>query len=202
MKERHLDYLRRVSRTIDGFLGVIRCAALVGALVAPAAPAYAAIVGSAVDNGDGTFTYSFVVDNSSGSFDIAAWALDFAFATPDWDQLDTLAGGGVTVPDPNWVADIGIPVTGLSAQDFLSLSPDSDVLVGAMLAGFSFTSAYQPGEISYSEFSAFGDSAIGSTVGPSSAPIPEARALWTFPIGLALLAFAVRRNSLRATRAN
>lgn len=194
MKEWHLDFLRRVSGAIDGVGGLIRCAGLAVALIAQSAPASAAIVSTVVDNGDGTFTYAFEVDNTAGAFDIAAWSLDLAFA-PDWNPLDTFAGGDVAVP-ANWIADVGIPVAGVSAQDFLSLGPDSDVLVGSTLSGFSFTSSFQPGAVTYFEFSAFGDSATGSVVGPASAPIPEPRSAWLFPIGLALVAYAVRRSLL------
>lgn len=176
--------------------GWMRCAALAAALLAPAAPASAAIVSTIVDNGDGTFTYSFEVDNASGGFDIASWSLDLEFASPDWNQLDSFAGGDVVVTDPDWIATVGIPVSGLSAQDFLSLGPDSDVVVGSVLSGFSFTSSFQPGAVTYYEFSAFGDSATGSVVGPSVAPIPEPGAQWLFPIGLALVACAVGRRSL------
>lgn len=171
----------------------IRWAALMSALLAPAAPSSAALIGSAVFNGDGTFTYSFVVDNTAGSFDVAAWSLELPFAPPDWNPLDVFAGGDVTVPD-NWIAFAGIPVTGLAAQDFLSLGPDSDVLVGSVLGGFSFVSSYQPELITYHEFSAFGDAATGSVVGPGPVPIPEPRAFSAYLLGLALVALAVRRS--------
>ena len=194
-----MDYLRFLSAAIDGS-SLIRCIALAAALLLPAAPVSATIIGSAFDNGDGTFTYSFEVDNSSGSFDIAVWSLELEFL-PDWDQLDVFSGGGVAVPDPGWTADAGIPVAGLSAQDFISLGPDSDVLVGATLGGFSFTSAYRPVLVTWYEFSALGDSATGSVIGPGAAPIPEPGALSTFSIGLALVAFAVRRRSPRRSSA-
>jgi hypothetical protein len=173
-------------------------AALTAALSLAAAPAGAAVIGSALDNGDGTFTYSFEVDNGLGDFDIAAWSLEFDFPMLDWDPADIAGGGDVTVPDPNWIAGLGIPVSGQSAQDFLSLSPDTDVLVGASLTGFSFTSAHAPGTVIYREFSAFGDSATGSTTGPgprTAPPVPEPGAISTFASGLVLVAAALRRRT-------
>jgi hypothetical protein len=144
------------------------------AIVSSATSARAVVVGSAVDNLDGTFTYSYTVDNSSGAFDIIGWSLDFPFLTPDWDQADTAFGGDVTTPNNQWIAQSGIPVSGASAQDFLSIDPAADVLAGSMLAGFSFTSSFPPGTIPYYEFSALGESASGRTVGPAVAAVPEA----------------------------
>ena len=176
-------------------LRLTACAALTAVLSLAAAPAGAAVIGSALDNGDGTYTYSFQLDNSAGAFDISGWSLEFDFALPDWDPVDIAGGGDVTVPDPNWIAGLGIPIAGQSAQDFLSLSPDTDVLVGATLDGFSFTSAFAPGTVTYYEFSALGDSATGSTTGPAAAPIPEPGAIATFASGLALVAAALRRRT-------
>jgi hypothetical protein len=172
----------------------LRFAAGIGlALALFASPAPASIIGSALDNGDGTFTYSFEVDNSSGSFDVSAWSLDLPFATPDWDPFDAGFGGDVIVPD-NWVAQPGTPVTGLFAQDFVSLDPSSDVLVGTKLGGFSFKSSFRPGLVGYSEFSAVGDAVTGSTVGPAEA-VPEPDAALVFSLGLALVAFHLNRRA-------
>ena len=179
-------------------LRLARCAALSAALSLAAAPAGATVIGSALDNGDGTYTYSFEVDNTSGDFDVVAWSLDLDFAPLDWDPLDVAAGGDVSVPDPNWIASLGIPVAGQSAQDFLSLDPSSDVLAGSTLAGFSFKSSHLPDVVTYYEFSAFGDSASGTTTGPgprSAPPIPEPGAIWTFASGLVLVAAALRRRT-------
>ena len=131
--------------------------------------ARADVTGTVAANGNGTFTYSYTVDNSSGTFDVAAWSLDFMFTTPDWDQFDTFSGGDVTVPNLDWLGQAGIPIIGQSAQDFLSLGPAADVAVGSALTGFAFTSAFGPGPVPFYEYSAVGDSATGTTVGPASA---------------------------------
>ena len=166
--------------------------------VSPAA-ALASVIGSALDNGDGTFTYSYTVDNSLGSFDVSAFSLDLPLANHDWDPNDTGIGGDVTVPF-NWIAAEGIPVTGLFAQDFISLDPSSDVLVGAKLGGFSFKSTLQPGTVTAYEFSAFGDSSTGSTTGPARA-VPEPRAALVFSLGLLLVAFHLNRRARESAAA-
>jgi hypothetical protein len=157
------------------------------------------IVGSDVLNADGSVTYSFIVDNSSGSFNVAAWSLEFGFPMPDWNQVDISFGGNVTVPTvpiPGWSADGGTPVVGLSAQDFLSLGPSSDVAIGQTLLGFSFTSKFLPGTITYFEFSAEGDSHSGMTIGPVNA-VPEGNG----PLeAIALGAIAVFVAGTRARR--
>lgn len=158
--------------------------------------ASATIIGTVVDNGDGTHTYSYEVDNSAGAFDVAVWSLEFAFAAPDWDQLDTFSGGDVSVPNADWFADAGIPVAGLSAQDFVSLDPAGDVLIGNTLAGFSFTSAYQPGLVDWAEFAATGASASGRTIGPvvHAVPAPGSGLLWV-GAGALMILLAPRRRS-------
>ncbi|MCC7373555.1 MAG: hypothetical protein IT581_02790 [Verrucomicrobiales bacterium] len=155
-------------------VGWWRVAPLCAALVGPVA-VRGEINGSFVINGDGTVTYFYEVDNRAGLFDIAQWTLEFPFAAPDWDSLDTFSGGEVGVPNPGWFADSGVPIVGLAAQDFLSLNLDFDVRTGETQGGFWFTSRYQPGEITYHEFSATGDSASGLTLGPViTTAVPEA----------------------------
>ena len=164
-----------------------------------AGTASATIIGAVVDNGDGTYTYSYEVDNTAGAFDVAVWSLDFAFAAPDWDQLDTFSGGDVGVPNPDWFADVGTPVAGLSAQDFVSLDPAADVLVGNTLAGFSFTSTYQPGLVDWAEFAASGESAGGRTIGPVSArdvPASGGGLLWVGAGALMILLAPRRRRNI------
>jgi hypothetical protein len=176
--------------------------ALVGALALAFAtlPASADVIATFVVNGDGTVTYTYEVDNTAGAFDVALWSLEFPFATPDWDQLDTFSGGQVGVPGPSWYADAGIPVGGLSAQDFLALDPAGDILVGSLLGGFSFTSSRLPGPIAYFEFSAVGDSVSGTTLGPAFDPpsaIPEPS---TWVAGSTLLALAALGTGWRRLR--
>ena len=151
------------------------------------APAYGVIQSTYVDNGNGTFTYHYTVDNQAGTFDIASWSLDLGLASPDWNQNDASLGGDVSVPNSGWLAFAGTPILGLSAQDFLSLDTSSDVLMGATLAGFSFTSAFGPGEVSYFEFGALSESSSGLTTGPVFAAVPDASN--PLPMGLAGLAF-------------
>jgi hypothetical protein len=133
----------------------------------------AVVIGAFTANPDGTFTYAYTVNNSGGAFDIGAWSLDLGIALPDWDQLDTLSGGSVSIPNAGWFAAPGIPISGQSAQDFISLDPASDVAVGSVLSGFSFTSRFAPGPATYREFSGSGDEASGQTVGPAVASVPE-----------------------------
>lgn len=160
-------------------LSPARARGLVGALLLSfsACQVPADVVATFVVNGDGTVTYTYEVDNTAGAFDVAAWSLEFPFATPDWDPLDVPSGGGVGVPNATWFAAAGIPVGGLSAQDFVSLDATGDVLLGTTLGGFSFTSAYLPGLVDYLEFSALGDSVSGQVLGPALLPppaVPEA----------------------------
>ena len=160
-------------------------------------PSKAAVSGSSADNGNGTFTYSYIVDNSGGSFDVVDFALDFNFpnAQIDWNQLDVAGGGEVTVANGNWIAEAGIPVIGLSSQDFLSIAPAGDVQVGSSLSGFSFVSALAPGTVAYFEFGALGESAFGSTVGPAVlAGVPDGSSCLTLlSISLGLVASGRRR---------
>ena len=157
---------------------------------------HATIIGAVVDNGNGTFTYNYEVDNTLGTFDIAVWSLEFDIA-PDWDQLDSLSGGDVDVPNFDWFADAGIPTSGTSAQDFISLDPFADVLAGDTLAGFSFTSSFAPGTINYFEFDGFGTSASSLTVGPTAAGvvIPEPSSWALLAIGL--VSIMLKRNIFR-----
>jgi hypothetical protein len=133
----------------------------------------ALVSGTVTGNPDGTFTYAYTVNNSSGPFDIGAWSLDFGITLPDWDQTDTLSGGSVSIPNADWFATAGTPISGQSAQDFISLNPAADVAVGSVLSGFSFTSHHPPGPATYHEFSGSGDSATGQTVGPANVTVPD-----------------------------
>ncbi len=142
-------------------------------LLAVATPVFGDVIGTDVQNADGTVTYSYLIDNTTGTFDIAAWSLNFGLPTPDWNETETVSGGSVTVPNANWIADRGTPLDALSAQDFLSLNPGGDVARGQTLAGFSFTSRFQPGPVGYSEFSADGNSVGGETIGPVTRAVPE-----------------------------
>ena len=134
-----------------------------------------AVVGSYEIVGHDLVKYSYRIDNQAGLFDIAAWSLDLNLAAPDWNPLDLASGGQVAVPDANWIGGPGIPVSGLWAQDFVSLSTDGDVGMGEELDGFWFFSRFLPGQVVYHEFSATGESATGVTIGPALPPpsVPE-----------------------------
>jgi hypothetical protein len=164
-----------------------------------AASSHATIISSFVVNGDGTTTYTYIIDNSSGPFDIAAWSLEFDLPSLDWNPLDTLSGGDVTTADANWFADEGIPVAGLSAQDFISLDPSTDVLIGSVLGGFSFTSFHPPGNVTCREFSPTGESLSGVAIGPVIA-VPEGEP-WMATLVLGGLALAVSRRMRPASQA-
>jgi hypothetical protein len=166
------------------------------AFLATEKPARGNIIGSDVVNPDGTVTYSYVIDNTSGSFDVAAWSLEFGFPLPDWNQLDVLSGGQVTVANADWFASGGTPVGGQSAQDFLSLSPTADVKVGHSLSGFSFTSHFLPGEVTYHEFAAAGEATTGTTVGPARS-VPEGGGRLATIAFATLLLFAIGGQSRR-----
>lgn len=167
-------------------LAGVRNALLASVLLTPALPSAAGVIGSFTANGDGSYTYFYEVDNRGGAFDVALWSLEFDFATPDWNQLDSASGGDVGLPDPLWLADAGTPVTGLSAQDFVSLDPSADVAVGAVLGGFSFISSRAPGQVAYHQFSPAGDSSSGFTIGPVTA-VPDGTGS---TLGLLLIAAA------------
>jgi len=161
----------------------------------------AVIIGSVVGNTDGSFTYTYTVNNTAGLFAVAAFSLEFDFvaAERDWNPEDLLLGGDVTTnlgdplaPLDDWTADAGIPFSGLSAQDFFAVGPlgEGDVLIGETLGGFSFTSNFAPGQVTATGFGPAGESTVSQTIGPA-VPEPTSVAL----LGLAS-AFLFRRRRL------
>jgi hypothetical protein len=182
---------KKMSNQISRMKNILRNSQIACALLAATAPALGKVVGSDVVNSDGSVTYSYVVDNSKGMFDVAAWSLEFGFPTPDWDQLDTFSGGSVNVPNAGWFGDAGIPVVGKSDQDFISLDSEDDVAEGDKLYGFSFTSEFAPGNVQYFEFSEDGYSTTGTTIGPVSS-VPEQGGFLEGIAFVALAAFAFR----------
>ena len=150
---------------------------------------HATVIGSALDNNDGTVTYSYEVDNSLGNFDISVWSLEFKII-PDWDQVDTLGGGDVEVPNLDWFADVGIPNVGLAAQDFNSFDK---IVMGDLLGGFSFTSSFAPGNVTYFEFGSSGESFVSTTVGPSVLAVPEP-STWALLV-FGLIGLVLKRNA-------
>ncbi len=136
--------------------------------------ANAFIIESHIMNPDGTYTYTYLIDNTPmegiAAFDIMSWSLEFPII-PDWNQNDasSVPAGGVIVPNSGWTALSGTPITGQSAQDFVSLSASFEVETGQQLGGFSFTSSFAPGSIAFYEFGVDAQTNSGVTIGP----IPE-----------------------------
>jgi hypothetical protein len=156
-----------------GLSRVLRTLAAGSLLLGAATPSFGIIIGSYVVNPDKTVTYSYEVSNTDDLRSIFGWALEFSLA-PDWNQFDSPLGD-VAVPNADWIAQA--PVSpGFFGQDFLSPAESGDVLPNSVLAGFSFTSTYLPGLVTYREF--FVDSsASGQVIGPAVAPaasVPEA----------------------------
>lgn len=150
-----------------------------------AAQAAVLVSGTATDNGNGTFTYAYTVNNTSGAFAVMGWSLDLNFGpgSRDWDPDDVGFGGDVVVP-ANWMALSGIPVIGSTAQDFLSFASATDVAIGATVGGFSFVSALPPGTVPVYAFGLGGESdKNGTTTGPMIIPEPTGAAVLVVLLG-------------------
>ncbi len=167
--------------------------------------AQGAIVVTTMTNLDGTFTYSYEVDNTAGTFDVFSWSLELAVPADDidWKPLDKGQGGDVVVPSgdmlsssDDWGADRGIAVVELWAQDFFAVDAagGGDVVIGSSLDGFEVTSALPPGPATYVEYGPAGQSLVGSTIGPSMIPEPGVGVLVL--VGLASLIGTRRRSVL------
>ncbi len=169
-----------------------------------AAQASAALMGTVTPVGGGRYNYQYTVNNLAGTYPISSWSLEFGFAIAamDWNPAAVSSGGDVIVPLglpgtalDDWDADLGIPIVGKSAQDFVALGPagQADVAVGAQLSGFSFTSSYAPGTSTYYQYGPSGQTSFGTVVAPIQAPEPSTAVLLVF-CGMGTL-MCVRRRA-------
>ena len=176
---------------------------ILSASVVVSTQANAIIIGTSTDNLDGTWTYEYVIDNTSGSFDIDAFALQFDFDPDDvvgFNPLDTFSGGDVNVPNLDWVSDPNF--SGNNTLDFTDLDAllfgGFGVVAGDSLSGFSFTLAMAPTMVTWTAFDTIvtGSSISGSTVGPGSASVPDSAStglLLVFSF-ISLFSLTVRRR--------
>ena len=170
-------------------------------LLLTALPARAIVTGSATLNGDGTYTYSYEIDNTFGTFDVIGWTLELSLLPTeiDWDPNDIVFGGDVTVPSRLVRPEQRFQVwAAVRRRISFRLGATGDVPAGQTLSGFSFTSAFAPVSTAFTlEFGALGESLRGSTIGPGRAAAVPDKAPSVLLLSFACAALGLGRRMLR-----
>jgi len=105
-------------------------AALAATLFLPISNAHATLIGTASQEADGRYLYSYTLLNERPDGFVTNWSLDHDVATPDWIPADVATPLG-------WAVDWLVSYPDL---DFLA-DPGSELGAGLSITGFSFLSA-------------------------------------------------------------